>query len=228
MKDTERRRYEMLVRVRDFLGTRTASFPPATMGGQLFAALAGIVEELDTHATAQMSSHSAAMQSTTTKATARAALREDLEAIARTARVMALDTPGLEDRFRLPRNNNDQMLLSAARAFAADALPLKAQFIQHELPANFLEDLNADIADFEQAISNQGINTESQVAATEAIDSAIERGLTTVRKLHAVVRNKFADDAATLAAWLSASHVERPPRTKKPEPPPPPSQSGRV
>ena len=220
MRDRERRTYEMFLRVRDFLGMHTAAFPPASMGGQLFVALAGIVEELDTHATAQMSSQSATRQSTTTKATARAALREDLEAIARTARVMALDTPGLEDRFRLPRGSNDQTLLSVARAFAADALPLKAQFIQHEMPANFLEDLAADIADFEQAISNQGLSTDAQVAATEAIDSAIERGLTTVRKLHAVVRNKFANDAATLAAWLSASHVERPPRTKKPEPPP--------
>ena len=224
MKDTERRRYEMLVRVRDFLGMNTAAFPAATMGGQLFAALAGVVEELDTHATAQMSHQSAAKQGTTSRAVARAALREDLEAIARTARVMALDTPGLEDRFRLPRGSNDQTLLSAARAFAADALPLKPQFIQHELPANFLEDLNSDIADFEQAISNQGLSTGAQIAATEAIDDAIDRGLMTVRKLHAVVRNKFANDPATLAAWTSARHVERPPRSNKPTPPPPPSQ----
>jgi hypothetical protein len=32
-------------------------------------------------------------------------LREDLEAINRTARAMAVDVPGLDDKFRVPRNN---------------------------------------------------------------------------------------------------------------------------
>ena len=31
----------------------------------------------------------------------------------------------------------------------------------------------------------------------------------TVRELDALVRNTFADDPSTLAAWESASHVER-------------------
>jgi len=55
---------------------------------------------------------------------------------------------------------------------------------------------------------------ESHVAATAAIDVEVERGMNAVRELDPIVRNKFASDAATLAAWSSATHVERNPRRK--------------
>lgn len=225
MKDSERRKYEMLARVRDFGAARAGAFADGSLGKELFDGLDGVVGELDAHAGRQSSSASAAAEGTTSRASARAALREDLEAISRTARAMALDNPGLEDRFRLPRNNrNDQTLLSAARAFLSDAEPLKAEFIRHELPADFLDDLRADIEDFEQAITSQNRSAEARTAATSAIDAAIERGTNIVRQLDAVVRNKFRDDPATLAAWVMASHTERAPRAKKRQPPPPPQQ----
>jgi hypothetical protein len=124
------------------------------------------------------------------------------------------DVPGLNEKFRLPRGNNDQQLLSAARAFATDALPLKAQFISHELPADFLEDLEADITALEAAIDDQSGGTGSRVAAGAAIDDAMERGAAIARKLDAIVKNKYGNNRATLAEWTSASHTERAPRKK--------------
>jgi hypothetical protein len=212
MKDTERRRYEMLARVRDFGETHAAAFPSATRGGALFAQLRTVVAELDAHAEAQVTSRSAAIQGTTSRKGAREALRADLEAISHTARAMSLDAPGLQDRFRLPHGNNDQSLLSAARAFHTSAEPLKADFIKNELPSTFLEDLQSNITQFEQATAVQNNSREAQVAATSAISGAIERGQVLVRQLDAIVRNKFRDDPATLAAWKSTSRAERAPR----------------
>lgn len=225
MKDTERRRYEMFVRVRDFGAAHTASFPAVTLGKELFDVLDGIVTELEAQTTAQASGAGAARQGTTVRAAARAKLREDLEAISRTARSMSRDIPGLENKFRLPPgNSNDQALISAARAFAADAVPLSAEFIRHELPANFLADLNSDINAFEVAVNEQNRGTETRVSATAAIDAAIDRGVDIVRRLDAVVRNKFRDDQAMLAAWESASRTERAPRRQvTPLPPPTPT-----
>jgi hypothetical protein len=79
--------------------------------------------------------------------------------------------------------------------------------------------LNSDIEEFEQAINQKIQKRESQVAATAAIDSALERGSDTVRELDAIMRNRLADDSASLAAWLSASHTERSPRRTSPETP---------
>jgi hypothetical protein len=216
MKDLERHRSETFVRVRDFGTTYGSAFAAGSLGETLFTTVGAIVAELETHAATQASGASASVQGTASRAAARAALVEDLEAISRTASIMAADTRGLRERFRLSRiNRNDQLLISTARAFAQDAVPFKAEFIRHEMPADFLEDLNADIAAFEQAVTDQNLKRTARISATESIDAAIERGVKAVRALDAIVRNKFRNDAAVLAAWTSASHTERAPRTAR-------------
>ncbi len=219
MRDTERRRYETFLRVREHMASRVAEFPPTSLEGELFARLNAVIDELDTHTTAQISGRSAVLQSSTSKAAARDELRRDLDAISRAARVMAMSTPGLEDKFRAPRNVSDQALLATARAFAADALPLKTEFTRRGLPDDFLEDLDADIEEFEQAINQKIRKRAAQVAATAAIDDALERGINIVRELDAIMRNRLRTQHATLAAWLSASHTERSPRRSTPQTP---------
>jgi hypothetical protein len=39
-----------------------------------------------------------------------------------------------------------------------------------------------------------------------------------VRILDGVVKNKYANDVGKLAAWISASHVEKAPKKKEPTP----------
>jgi len=232
MNALEMRRFEMLARVRDFISTRVEFFPRASLGGQQFVALSVAVENLTREAATQSSGVSSAQQATASRAGAREALRDAMQAVSRTARAIAFNMPGLENKFRFPRSGSDLALLAVARAFAADALPLKDEFVRHEMPESFLEDLQADIADLERAIGGQNTGRGTHVFATASIDEQIERGMNAVRRLDAIVRNKFRDDAATLAAWGSARHVERAARAPRrpdgdaPEPPaaPPPPQ----
>jgi hypothetical protein len=225
MKDTERRRYETFLRVREFVTLRAAQFPTTTLAGELLTRLNSVIGEMETHTTAQSSERSATLQSSTSKAAARDELRRDLDAISRTARVMAISTPGLEDKFRAPRSISDRALIATARAFAADALPLKTEFARRGLPDTFLDDLNSDIEEFEQVNNQQIQKREAQVAATAAIDDALERGINVVRELDAIMRNRFAGDPASLAAWLSAGHTERAPRRAAANPLPTPPAS---
>ena len=198
--------------MRGFGQAHVTDFAANSLGTQTFTTLAGIIAEIDGLAAGETSARGDARQGTETRAQARAALRDDLEAINRTARVMADEVPGLNDKFRLPRNTNDTDLLNAARAFKGDAEPLKAQFISHELPADFLEDLQADIEAMESAIGDQSSGVGSHVAASAALDDAFNRGIDVVRKLDAIVRNKYANNSGVLAEWTSASHTERAPR----------------
>ena len=216
MNDRETRKFQMFLRVQDFGDAHASDFAAASLGKQLFTKLSDIIAEIEGHSASEVSGVGVARQGTTTRGQAIDAVREDLEAISRTAAAMADEVPGIEDKFRLPRNNGVQHLLSAARAFFVDATPLKAQFIARELPADFLEDLQADIDALEAAISKQGSGVGSHVAAGAAIDDAIGRGTETVRKLDAIVRNKYANNPPVLAEWSSASHTERNPRHKKP------------
>lgn len=209
------KRFEMLKRVRDFGLTQTAAFPEASLGKELFSTITQLVTELESQGANQLSGRGAAQSSTATKATLREDLRETLLAINRTARVLAFETPGLDDKFRFPRGMNDQTLLTAARAFAADALPLKDKFIKHEMAANFIEKLNQQINGFEQAMTQKNAAVGTHVTAKIAIDDAIGRGLQTVRQLDVILRNKFNGDPALLAEWARASNVAK--RTRNAE-----------
>ena len=155
MNDKESRNYQRFVRVHGFAQAHASDFAPGSLGTQTFAIVGAVITEIDGLAAGEVSAHGGARQGTETRAQARVALHEDLVAINRTARAMANDVPGINEMFRMPRGNNDRDLINAARAFLADATPLKAQFIAHELPADFLEDLQADIEAMESAIRDQ-------------------------------------------------------------------------
>ena len=208
MNTIERRRYEMLVRVRDFGLDHGGLFPSSTPGGQMFAAVAASVTELSRHATTHGSGRGAAREGVTSKAGARRALRSQLLKIARTARALAVDTPEQYDTFWLPGGQTDQALLSTARALAADATPLAAVFISHEMPKTFLADLTKAIERFEGAIHHRDAEKVAYAVARTGMTTAMELGMAAVRKLDAVVPNKLDHDPVALAAWEKTRHVE--------------------
>jgi hypothetical protein len=215
MNSVINRTYEMFVRVLSFASERAGAFAEGSLGAETVAELKRVVEELTESATTQTSGLSSVQRATAERLAARESLRESMQAITRTARVMAIDTPGLENKFRLPRSGSDPALLQAARAFAADALPLKAEFLRHEMPESFIDDLKEDIAELERAMGQQNTGRGAHVSATASVESAAERGMNAVRKLHVLVLNKFREDPATLAAWESARHVEGGSRTRR-------------
>jgi hypothetical protein len=183
------------------------------------AQLGDDIRLIEQRAAAQASSERAWREGTAKRDEARKGLREPMQAISQTARAMDADAPGLKDKFKMPRPNaSDVVMLNTARAFATNALPLKAEFIRFELPADFLEQLNARIESFEQAIDSQQRSKREQAAATAGLEEAVERSVNTVRMLDAIVRNKFRDNPSALAEWESASRVARP-RASKPNKP---------
>jgi hypothetical protein len=56
MKANQIRRYEMLVRVRNFAVAHADLFPPETVAGQAFAGVDAAVNELTRHAVSKMAS----------------------------------------------------------------------------------------------------------------------------------------------------------------------------
>jgi hypothetical protein len=80
---------------------------------------------------------------------------------AATAQTIGLDFPEVKGGFRRPRpNTNDQTLLATARAFAVAATPLKPRFVEYDMPADFLDQLSASIANFEQTVNRQNLGTD--------------------------------------------------------------------
>jgi len=157
-----------------------------------------------------------ARQRTQTRGSTRNALRELLEAINAVARTM-----GVADRFSLSDRDNDGRLLQAARSFAANAAAMKADFIAHEMPGDFIDDLQASIGAFESDIAEHGNAIGDHVQAGVALDDAIDEGVEIVNKLDGIMRAKYASNRAVLAEWMSASHIEPAPHHNASAPPPP-------
>ena len=209
MENKDLHRYEMVLRVRDLGAEQAASFPATTLGGELFATVSAAAEELAGHIAAHSSGTSSARQGTASKGAARAALLDLLEMIRDTARSMSQTMTGLDTKFRIPRNMSDQELLGTAQAFATDAAALKADFLRFAAPADFLEDLEEHIEEFESATQQQHTGRGRQVMASASMDDALERALAAIRQLDAIELNSFRNDPARLAAWESARHVQR-------------------
>src|SRR2546423_14465721 len=209
MKDMGRRLNETFRRVQTFGKENAALFPAASCAGKQFAVIDSVLEELEQHASTQAAGLSAARQGTTGRAAARDELMRALEAISRTARPLAANSPGLIEKFRVPHNQSDQDVLAVARATAAATLPLKAEFVKRGMRPDFIEDLEANIEALDEAITRKIESRESHVESTAAIDDATERGVKALRELDPSMRNTLADDPAKHPAGLRAAPHER-------------------
>src|SRR6185503_10973314 len=138
----------------------------------------------------------------------------------------------VEDKCPYPPRSNDEQLLQMAGVYATNALPLKAELIAHELPADFLEDLAADKVEFQSAMAERMNAVGDHITARQELDDALARGVEIVRKLTSLMKARYANNPGKLAEWAAAAHIERAPRRARtktpvpagtPTPPTPPS-----
>jgi hypothetical protein len=214
MNIKQRRRYEMLGRVHAFGGAHADDFPAGTLGHHLFAAVGNSVRDAERHAVGQVSGRGQGRGATEAKTVARKALWQSLDAIRRTARALALDKPGFERRFRMPRGNGGQRLVNAGRVFGLAARESAAAFIACGLPSTFLDDLAASIDGFERAISDSGQSRVDSVSAGTGMKSSLDAGFQAVLRLDAVVPNLLHEDPVAMARWRAARRIVRPARPR--------------
>lgn len=224
MNDTTLRHLNMGRRVVVFTETHAASFPAGSRGSQLITILEAVTTALETQGAKQDAADLDGQRATEEKNAALDALLDLMRPINQTARGMEKLFPGIGGRFKMPRGS-DQNFINRARAFIAEATPMAAEFTSRGLPANFLTTLDAAITQVENAVDAQNAALGQQTTATAAVKAAQQQLTEAVREFSPIVRNILREDPAVLAAWESASHVERAPKKaqKKPAPPPPAS-----
>jgi hypothetical protein len=202
MRLLERRQYQMFGRVAAFGRAHMALFPSSSRAGATFAALDAVLARLDEHTKTKVTP-----LRYPDRARARKALRRELYTLARTAKLMALDTPGADAQFRFPVRETDHQLIAAARVFAASAAACERDFIAHAHPATFRRDLTALADALEHAIGGQSAHRSRHIYAGAAIDEALREGLLVVHTLDVIVRNSVARRAPEIATWTAARRV---------------------
>src|SRR5215831_18684391 len=169
-----KRQYEMLARVHTFGRNHARQFPADTVGGRMFAAVGKCLLDVTRHQAARASGRKGARGATTPWLVARRGLRQRLQALRRTARALALDTPGFDRPFQLPRGNGDKHLLTVSRSFARHAAKHRDRFIEHGLPPTFLDDLDAGIDGFEQALRNRASARAARIGANASVKASLK------------------------------------------------------
>lgn len=213
MNAYERSRFNTFVTVNQFGIENAADFPSGSVGNAQFGEIALVIPLIQDFAADQTGGTREAGAGYLSRDTARENLRQAVSDISRTARSMKYAYPGVSPIFKMPENRTDAGLIAAAKAFADAMPPYKDAFIAYGLPAAFLADLIDATNDFEQALSAPAAGMSEQVAATAELGATIRRGMQALRVLEGVVRNKYRDNVGKLAAWETASHIERAPKS---------------
>lgn len=211
----ERRQLDMFQKVAEFAANHAADFPAESVATESLDTLRRVIDNLKKFDANQNSQAGNARRHTALKNSVRESLIDDLKAIARCARAISRRIPALDQKFKMYGKPNNLTILSVARTFAADAEPFAGEFIRYGLPANFLEDLRADIEAFERAGLDQTTTALAVTTAADAIDDEINDGLDAVRDLDTLTRVVFRNDPNMLAQWTRVSHIDRPARAAK-------------
>ena len=127
--------------------------------------------------------------------------------------------PGAREQFRMPRTKTYQDLLNRAQAFLEAVGPIKSAFVERDLPVDFDEQLAGLIAEFTTATQLKASGLADQVQGTAGVRAATLNGVDIVRELGAILKVRYENDPGLMAAWKSASHIERPPRSEEPAAP---------
>jgi len=217
MDEVTTRKYQMLTRVRDFGATHPELFPAGGASARLLAAIGSAVDALSAISVAQVQGSGTAEEASRGKAALRAKVREAVNTVAKIARSMDAETPGLSSKFRPPATRREQALLDAAKAFLAEAEPLRPRFEEWELGGEFWTQTAGDVAAFEASMLHRERGVSSRKAATQALDERVAEGLRLVRRISPLVEKKVKHDALLLAAWENAAKVRNLSRGQRPE-----------
>ena len=222
MNDRDQRRYDRLPRIQTFGRENAADFAAASKAKTLFANVDKRIVDLDEAKAGQTPAR-------VSKETLLDALVLDFKNISRTARALALSENGFAEPYRIPDNPSESAISTHADALlllledqATDSAAVKtakaalrAKFVAYELPTDFVADLRADREAIRTANQHNQGETQEGVENTEAIGQILALASRDVQELDTIMRNKYARNAAKLAAWESAGRTERAPQREK-------------
>jgi len=205
MNDRVRNIFDMFVSTVEFDAVSKTDYADLPDALANFTIVREVIAALQNHFADQLSG--AVSQAVEQKSVIRAAMRRRMVRFAATARGLNIDDPGLRRLFRVPDNDNDQLLLASAREFVEEATRFAVQFAGRGITAAEIQALANDITALETAIgAKAGAHIEG-VGATAGIDDEIERGMAAEVILDSIMKNVYYDNPVKLAQWKSARHI---------------------
>ncbi len=216
MNKQDIRRLDMLVRADQF-GTDHPLTPANARVTALLLLLKAVITQVNTLGGGQESGRGQFRGGASERLRLSVSLRKLMRKISDIAMVLDPVTyPGAREQFRMPRTETYQDLVNRAQAFVEAVGPIKSAFVERDLPVDFDEQLAGLIAEFTTATQLKASGLADQVQGTAGVRAATLNGVSIVREIGAILKVRYENDPGLYAAWKSASHIERPPRSDEP------------
>jgi hypothetical protein len=211
MKYTQQTTTDSLVRSRDFVeANRDRLGPIADLEGkqQIDTAVAAITEAMTNQGTHDrlIAGHSSRQ-----RALVQELDRKHLRPIRLFARAKLEGVPDFAALTALTKTASVNVVTRAALSMAAAATKYIDKLVAGGFPADEPKQILDLVAQIQAARAERQNLRVDRVHSTNRIDDMLAVGREGVRALNAVIVKQFADDAAFLAAWRSASRVEKSP-----------------
>jgi hypothetical protein len=210
---------QMMARVVDFYPAHARYFSSNTIAVDAFSALGAALRRISEQTTLQIASANELRTTSANVAAARKALETHVRRIVDTAAGISVDKAGIDRAFRFPTVPTDQALVETAKAFVPEAESIKADFVTHCLPENFIDELKTAVDAFEEARLSKAASQNKRANATTALTGAMEEALKLLPRLDAVVANTLAGNPAALAEWDLTRAVPKRRRSREAAPP---------
>jgi hypothetical protein len=115
-------------------------------------------------------------------------------------------------------NGSHQAFLTSSRVAAATGSTHQELLTRYGMPEGFLDQLNATLDRYEQALNQQHAGRAAHVGARAELEAVTSDIMLIIRQLDALNRFRFRSDAESLAAWKSARDVAWPAQDKEAPP----------
>lgn len=220
MDDLERRTTDMVLNVGRYGTENESLYRDNPLAVEKFALIQTFIAQLLDKGEVRTSSEAMKFSQTARRKMSRRQLKKTLYGLADTAVDIKKNNPDFDNVFVVQgKNLNDALLLETGRSFHGDLTPaVRALFIAYGHDADFHEELEDEINDFESSISDQGEAFRNRVGANADIDVLLVDVLKAINTLEVIMPKLLKNNPGKLAEWLSAVKIEKAPTHNTPTP----------
>ena len=215
MNDRIRREKERAQRSYLFLDENKNDFTSIPIVAANAAILQAEIQKLDDLGADKVSATSGSKDVTIHKGDLRDALKDALQDISDMWKPMAKNYENAQNKFRMPNSASDQLWVDTAGSFIAEAAPLEADFIARGMPTNFIADLTAKRSAFDEVVNESEAARLERVGVNAQFTEPVRKCRAAVEDVDPIVKMTYRTNPGKLAEWLSATHVERTPKSAK-------------
>jgi hypothetical protein len=171
-------------------------------------ALQGVIVRVTDYAAAQVTQYGQSTLAAKDELTLRKELRSlHLKAIVSMAKGLKGKVPGM-GVFKLPSGRTKpETLLQQAQSVRVTASPYRAVFVEHGLPGDFLEQLDASIAALKQSVDARGAARSGVSEATTGLKAEFALAAQIAKTMDASLTHVLKSDASLMQSWRQAKRI---------------------